>query len=755
MDGFKSPDEMIKQAFKLAYFILDNKTEAISVVREALSKLEVAAAAQGKRLYYLPTRRALWQRAKHANGRTKVSLSNLHLLQRLIYVESEPFERARERAPHALQDEDLLIHFIKHLIRISIKRNSFYVALGISRLLHNYSTNETMEIYNVVVQDPDRVKDDYYYRSRKSRLLQEIKERFDEFVNVCRGSRGEERFQTLNEAGQFVELVAECLTQFSPWRTTCSIQRRYDPTMDEIPALSSAHQSEEDKVEINRIHAVVHPNCYELLTTSLKLDPPARRLSVPHFNLPNGKNNMSRPNDKPRRPAPPLDGDEVAALKRILSEQSARRKATHATLLSIVVDKMERARLDLQTAGTINFAVNDRDELVEVRALDDREWILLATHLLGGGSNDTAGPAKSEIMLEGGQRLTFKLSPARSEAGEDSQALMSISYHETEWSKAAALFWRRMMRRITGEGSFEQRPSSLPIKLVFSALILILCVGTFALYIFRSTRDPNTVNLASNKQQPSVNQASSDFAAMSTNKSLPDASKPYGTVAGSQSLERDVIGGHVPKKDLRNTKTPAATQLRAATAGSATRTDRVRRTTTPRSASEEAEVASGRLSSETEGNTVGVKNPTDSDATRSVEQNAGPTALGKVRKVFIDVVGDASLCERTARLLAGSLRESQRLTPTDVKDDADAAFKIKISESSLTRVNPSNKVLRDSDPSESLVTVSVRLVNEGGEVIWPARGNGHERTYTGKVKDVTKRIASDLLTDVRKSDTRK
>ncbi len=71
-------------------------------------------------------------------------------------------------------------------IRISLKRNSFYVTLGISRILHNYGTNDAMEIYNIVVQNPDRVHDDYYYRSRKGVLMKELKACFGELLETVK-----------------------------------------------------------------------------------------------------------------------------------------------------------------------------------------------------------------------------------------------------------------------------------------------------------------------------------------------------------------------------------------------------------------------------------------------------------------------------------------------------------------------------------------------------------------------------------------
>jgi hypothetical protein len=741
MGDFNSVDEIAEKAFAMAFFIHGNEADAASVVREALGKLAVAAAAQVKRLYYSPTRRPPWRRAAAANSRTKVSLSDLHLLQRLIYVESEPYETAREQRGDGLGEADLLVHFVKHLIRISIKRNSFYVALCVSRLLHNYSTSETMEIYNVVVQDPERVKDDYYYRSRKSLLLQEVKERFGDFLDLCRVSKGEERFQTLDAPGELAGLAAECLRQFSPWHTPCPIPRGYDPTADEIPTLSSAHQAEEDRAEINRIHAVVHPDCYELLTGSLRLEPPALRLSVPRFNLPNGKDNMPGPNDKPRRPAPPLDGNELEALKRILSEQSARRKATHASLLSVSVDGVERSRLDLELSGSAGFAVDDGDELVEVRALDGGGEILLAAHLLGGVSRHGDGPAaKSEIVLEGGQRLTFELSPARGVSNDGAQTFLTVAYRETEWRWAAALLWRRAMRRVTAPGGSGTRPSFVKPALV--ALFLFVCVGVLTFYVFRKTGGPAATQLAANNGAASFNRAWSDGAPRSTSVT-PPAVKPS-------------EGGDRPPENVAVSPQPQSARERGAT-GKPSRMKHPSQTESargnvPARAATPAQVASGGAAPDAEGGAGTAREGLDAtmDATRSVERNAGATALSKVKKVFIEVTGDDGLSEQTSRLLAGSLRDGRRLTPTDSKDEADAAFKIKVS------VRPTAGAARGDktshEPDGRPVNVSVRLVNEDGEAIWPLNGKGGAGIYTGTLKGVTGRIAGDLLKAVLKSD---
>jgi len=164
-------DDWLNKAFKLAFFIHGRRDIVKQIAASAMNKLETASNAQFKRYYYTPTGRAETSRAT----RSRVSLNDLQLLQRLVFVESENFEKQNETAK-TTSEKNLLVYFIKHLVRISLKRNSFYVTLGISRILHNYGTNDAMEIYNIVVQDPDRVHDDYY-RSRKGVLMKELKAR--------------------------------------------------------------------------------------------------------------------------------------------------------------------------------------------------------------------------------------------------------------------------------------------------------------------------------------------------------------------------------------------------------------------------------------------------------------------------------------------------------------------------------------------------------------------------------------------------
>ena len=85
--------EKLSRAFQLAYFILRELQAALLATREAVSALDVTLVRQDKRVHYLPTHR------------TKVSLGEWQMLQRLVYFVSEPEERRQEE--HGVPGEAL------------------------------------------------------------------------------------------------------------------------------------------------------------------------------------------------------------------------------------------------------------------------------------------------------------------------------------------------------------------------------------------------------------------------------------------------------------------------------------------------------------------------------------------------------------------------------------------------------------------------------------------------------------------------
>ena len=97
-----STEQVLNKAYRLAYFLHQDKAMAIRIVAAATLKLNVAMAVQSKRLYYVPVGRFSRGESRRTDAiRNKALFSDVHLLQRLVYVESEPYERQKERAAMA------------------------------------------------------------------------------------------------------------------------------------------------------------------------------------------------------------------------------------------------------------------------------------------------------------------------------------------------------------------------------------------------------------------------------------------------------------------------------------------------------------------------------------------------------------------------------------------------------------------------------------------------------------------------------
>jgi hypothetical protein len=503
-------DELLARAFQLAYFIHGNTAIAARITQEAMSRLEAITLAQDKRRYY------------SATARTKVSLSELHLLQRITYTVSDHYEQEQEQAngESTLDEEDMIIRFIKHLVQITVKRNSFYVTLGLSRLLHTYTTPETMAIHDLVTQDPNCPKDDDYFRECKKKLLQELQARFGQVVNMVRGVRGETRFQSQDNPSQHTDLVRHCLSLFTPWKSPCVVPEHFDPLRDPLRPLSLAGQQADDAhlIEVNRIHSVLHPDCFSRLIRALKFAPPEQRLAVPQFFLANGQDDEPRP-PRPRRSPVKLNDEELLAIRTALAEEASRRKSVSAGFLSVVVDGIERAQLELARARRVRLELPAGAELIEVRANDQEGDLLLAANLLT--YDDQAGEerATSWIILEGGQKISFAVSFSKNDAGIINGAQVDITYQETDPVRAASLLWRQLKYRIS-EARWWPGFGASPILRPAVALGLVAAlVAGITLYI--QWRQEPTTPPALVKQPPTTERRGSPQKPPTTGTPLP------------------------------------------------------------------------------------------------------------------------------------------------------------------------------------------------------------------------------------------
>lgn len=720
--------DSLNKAFSLAFFIHNSKETALRIATDAVAKLEVAASTQGKRLYYRPARHHPRRETAAGVSRTKVSFGELHLLQRLIYAESERYEKEQEQAGAVgvLDQEKLLIHFIKHLVRITIKRNSFYVALGLSRLLHDYTTSETMEIYNVVVQDPERVKDDYYYRSRKGVLMQELKERFGEFLKMSRGPHGEVRFQAEPRPRRFAELIGECLSVFTPWGTPCLVPAGYNPVTDNIPSLSGGG-NQEDQTELNRIHALLHPDCYQRLIYALGLLSPAERLEIPHFFL--SHEHVDRQGgERNRSQFSSLSADEVEDIKSSLGELAERRKRVSAGLLRVLVDGVECARLNLLRERHVQFNLSAESEVVEIRTSDRNGDLLLATHLLFHDDLDAARSSRASLVLEGGQKLSIVVAPSKDASG----VVVDVVYRETTLTRTISLSSQRMLtalstarRPIAADQFLPQTGGGAKVPILALSLLLAITGAAGILIYKQTTRSRPEQPIRVNADQTETPAAAKGYAppedAVSAGATTEaGASRPEAQTARKQSAERvaQTTPSSAPQIIDPNKRSETETRSKVSPRRAATRTQ----------------------------DTATRKDLSAEETTRSISR-AEPASLLDARRIYVEVLGDDPAHLGVRQKLIEELQARDRFVLSETRNDADALLKVTVQQ---------GRSPRNGSDGRRKSTFIVQLINAAGEVIYPLKGQSSGARYSElPIDELGARIIHDLLEEIDELERRR
>jgi len=604
-------DELLNRAFELAYFILGDRPASIYVAMAAMNKLKIALSNQGRRHYYTPR-----GRSAYPASRTKVNLSETHLLQRLVYVESELFERLLEGQQKTLQQDDLIIRYIKHLVRITTKHNSFYVTLGLCRLLYNYSTGETSEIYNLVLQDPERIRDDYYYRSRKKRLMEDISDRFEGLVRTQRGLRREERFQPQEDSQKYANLVRQCLIRFTPWRSACVLPKDLDPNRNVITQLlfEGGDPDKEHQVELNRIHTLIHPGCLERLTAALGLDPTNERLELPSFLVSGGG---SWPTEDRFSPTALTEG-ELYAIRRYLDKNAIHRKEFSEGQVSLLIDgeRQEDIKLD-GSNSVVEFDIMHGSELIEIRSVGSigaDEDTSLAVCLL---TYDQSGivPSDSSVVFGKRRQLSLTISPLTNIAGEARGATLRVGYQRTAPTRAIGRLLRDTQSWLHDLIDFRPRSSLGVLGPALGLLLIALCVIGLWVY-FHSGRGPTNpsrvAQLQANRGEVPLFIPSSTASPAQTEPAPTRKEIRQPPMTGSRNAERSKFG---------------AIQMKGI------------------------------------------------ERTRGTKRKPSSAMLLAIKRVYIDPLGEDPFSQQLRENLMTALRASNGFEVVENRDDADAVFK--------------------------------------------------------------------------------
>src|SRR5260370_33790714 len=127
-------------------------------MRNAIRKMKMQRTRERKRVY---------RRDNYYKRRvTQVIRDNDDALQWLVYLADEEHEKRQEQAGEQTT-RDMVVRYIKCLVQAATAMSSFYVSVGLQRVLRNYSTTEARQAYEWVTQ---RYPGDPEYRKVKATL---------------------------------------------------------------------------------------------------------------------------------------------------------------------------------------------------------------------------------------------------------------------------------------------------------------------------------------------------------------------------------------------------------------------------------------------------------------------------------------------------------------------------------------------------------------------------------------------------------
>lgn len=683
-------EDWLEKAYQTAYFILDDRELALRVTGIAAEKLEVAAATQGKRLYYRPK---VDTAAK--SSRSKTVFNEAHLFQRLVLNETEHFEKELEARFHDISEhhERMVIHYVKHLMKATLKRNSFYVTLGFCRLLYNYTTPETMTIFERLAPDEAEAKDDPYFRSRKGVLMGEIQERFGPLLRVTYGAHGERKFQTLNDSSRFAGLVKRSLELFAPWL----IPGTDSETVRPWEASRMAGDGEGGFTEIKRIRTIVHPEESNSFITGIGLAPPIERLEIPEFQLPT----MTNPDAQPRNSSlPTLSDGDLQALKRNLQARSALRKSVGPETLSVCVDGEEYAKFNPLTSHGVVIDIEDDAEMIEVWT-ENGDMPLATMFLKRDRSGEMYVADHASVTLEGGQKISFDCVPKTGGPEFFPQATIHVGYQETAPVRKVGFSFRRAGQAIfaPSEGESRLRPAIVLTGLA-TILIGVTSGATWLLnYIYSETpqKDPIAKSNPTRTTAPVPPTPPNGLGQFAYDPTKPDPNEG-------------------PKPD-----TPKKDPL------------------TPSHPRHPRKNDSGALPK----NNNGTFSKSETGEDLRGDSGTVVAELKEVKSIVVEIGGpNATFNQAFMASFQKGFQGKSRVVISIGRDDADALLEV-----TIRNVKPEPGSTEET-PLSSRITGFFRLLNGRRKVIWTGPNGGK---FSGTAEEVSRQLANDLAASIEKA----
>jgi len=346
------------------------------------------------------------------------------------------------------------------------------------------------------------MKDMSYIGKQRLELLEKISNRFDGMIRTVKKSGDEKQFVVRPPAEWVIDLVQGCLRQFTPWETECVVEPGFDITY--IPGLyfSGTDGSDEDAIEMNRIHTLVHPECFSRFADGLSkyirslpvdnqdkkcnFESLDQRLTVPQFSdFPIG------PPRGNRFQSPNLTSADFVRLQRTIEARSRRRKAFVPRQLRVYVDNSLVKSFNARRANGIKFLIGPEAGVVEVRGRNADEELTMATLIVCCDEIPAGGAFRDSVANQAHQEIAIQITPIRDADGNAEGAQVEISYTEPRSIRSLISFSRGVsLGAIEGaSGQFAERIKRSYLWLA-AVVVLVALVALVSIVIWLRPEPP-------------------------------------------------------------------------------------------------------------------------------------------------------------------------------------------------------------------------------------------------------------------------
>jgi hypothetical protein len=362
-------------------------------------------------------------------------------------------------------------------------------------------------------------------------------------------------------------------------------------------------------------------------------------------------------------------------------------------------------------------------ELIEIRSMVNGDDLLLASHLFFDRERvSNAGKDATSITLEGGQKLSITVSTS----ADSPESIVDVAYRETDLLRAAGLFFMQPASELAGERiQFGWRTARLVPVMVLGLVILGLSIVGIRQFIRHRSSESTNPTSATNRQQ------GDDSRSISS----PTSAENRETSSGREKLQTPTSSTGIKDNgsqkstdvppDIQPNKTPPTVVAESSDG------QKRKRVTHGPDPTVRSSLSNADDRSATERNNIA------RETTRSISAETEATRLSDVKKIYVEVFGDAAIREKAKERLIVNLNQSDRFVSTESRDEADALLKLTVT----------------SNRGQSMrVAARVSLINTRGETVW--KGGNSRGVFTGSYERVTADIVKGLLDDAGKNPQR-